>query len=60
MEDLEKLQGISKAQIAKLHKAGIRGLGTLLVKGSTLEGRTELSKETRIASNRITGCIEPT
>jgi len=53
MEDLEKLQGISKAQIAKLHKAGIRGLGTLLVKGSTLEGRTELSKETRIASNRI-------
>jgi predicted flap endonuclease-1-like 5' DNA nuclease len=53
MEDLEKLQGISKAQIAKLHNAGIRGLGTLLVKGSTLEGRTELSKETRIASNRI-------
>jgi len=53
MEDLKKLQGISKAQIAKLHKAGIRGLGTLLVKGSTLEGRTELSKETRIASNRI-------
>lgn len=53
MEDLKKLQGISKAQIAKLHKAGIRGLGTLLVKGSTLEGRTELSQQTRIASNRI-------
>ena len=53
MEDLEKLQGISKAQIAKLHKAGIRGLGTLLVKGSTLEGRIELSQQTRIASNRI-------
>ncbi len=53
MEDLEKLQGISKARIAKLHKAGIRGLGTLLVKGSTLEGRTELSQQTRIASNRI-------
>jgi len=53
MEDLKKLQGISKAQIAKLHKAGVRGLGTLLVKGSTLEGRTELSQQTRIASNRI-------
>ncbi len=53
MEDLKKLQGISKAQIVKLHKAGIRGLGTLLVKGSTLEGRTELSQQTRIASNRI-------
>jgi predicted flap endonuclease-1-like 5' DNA nuclease len=53
MEDLKKLQGISKAQIAKLHKAGVRGLGTLLVKGSTLEGRTELSQQTRIAANRI-------
>ncbi|MCH7586228.1 MAG: DUF4332 domain-containing protein [Acidobacteria bacterium] len=53
MEDLEKLQGISKAQIAKLHKAGISVLDSLLVKGSTLEGRAELSLQTRIASNRI-------
>ena len=53
MEDLEKLQGISKTQIGKLHKAGIRGLGTLLVKGSTVQGRSELAKETRISVNRI-------
>lgn len=53
MEDLKKLQGISKAQIAKLRKAGVRGMETLLVKGSTVEGRTELAKATRISVNRI-------
>ncbi len=53
MEDLKKLQGISKAQIVRLRKAGIRGLGTLLVKGSTVDGRVELAQQTRISSNRI-------
>ena len=53
MDDLEKLQGISTAQIDKLHKAGIRGLETLLVKGSTVQGRSELAGKTRISVNRI-------
>lgn len=53
MEDLEKLQGITKAQIKKLNKAGVHGLGTLLVRASTREGRTELAKQTRIASSRL-------
>lgn len=53
MDDLEKLQGISQAQITKLNKAGVRGLGTLLVRASTREGRVALAKETRIASSRL-------
>ncbi|MEE9298806.1 MAG: DUF4332 domain-containing protein [Acidimicrobiia bacterium] len=53
MEDLERLQGISKIQMEKLHKAGIRGLEALRKKGSTLEGRTELAQKTRIAPNRL-------
>ena len=53
MEDLEKLQGISKIQIQKLHKEGIRSLNVLLVRGSTVEGRAELAKKTRISSNRL-------
>jgi len=57
MEDLEKLQGITKAQIAKLHKAGVRGLGTLLVKASTREGRKELAAETRIANSRLVNWV---
>lgn len=57
MEDLAKLQGISRAQIAKLKKAGIRGLETLLVTGSTLQGRTELAGNTRIALNRVTNWV---
>lgn len=57
MEDLDKLQGISKAQKAKLHKAGIRGMGTLLVKGSTREGRVDLAGRTRISVNRLTNWV---
>ena len=57
MEDLEKLQGISKAQIAKLRKADIGVLDDLLVTGSTLQGRTELAQQTRIALNRITNWV---
>lgn len=53
MEDLAKLQGISKNQITKLHRAGVRGLGTLLVKGSTVEGREALAKKTKISVTRI-------
>lgn len=57
MEDLEKLQGISKAQIAKLRKADIGVLDDLLVTGSTIQGRTELAQQTRIALNRITNWV---
>lgn len=53
MSDLEKLHGISKAQITKLQKAGVEGLGDLLIRGSTSEGRTALSKSTRISSQRL-------
>jgi len=57
MEDLEKLQGISKAQIKKLRKADIGVLDDLLVTGSTIQGRTELAQQTRIALNRITNWV---
>ena len=57
MEDLEKLQGISKAQINKLRKADIGVLDDLLVTGSTIQGRTELAQQTRIALNRITNWV---
>ena len=53
MEDLEKLHGISKPQIDKLRKAGVEKLDILLVKGSTVEGRTALAKATRISANRL-------
>lgn len=53
MSELEKLHGISKAQIAKLKKAGIDGLEDLLVRGSTIEGRAALSKATRISTQRL-------
>jgi predicted flap endonuclease-1-like 5' DNA nuclease len=57
MEDLEKLQGISKAQMAKLRKADIGVLDDLLVVGSTIQGRTELAQQTRIALNRVTNWV---
>ena len=53
MDDLEKLQGISKAQIAKLKKAGVDSLDDLLVRASTREGRLELAGKTRISGNRL-------
>ncbi len=53
MEDLRKLQGISKIQTQKLSKEGIESLESLLKKGSTPEGRAELAKQTRIAPNRL-------
>lgn len=53
MDDLEKLQGISNAQIAKLRKAGVASLDDLLVRASTREGRADLAGETRIANNRL-------
>jgi predicted RecB family nuclease len=57
MEDLEKLQGISKAQIGKLRKADVRVLDDLLVIGSTIQGRTELAQQTRISLNRVTNWV---
>jgi predicted flap endonuclease-1-like 5' DNA nuclease len=53
MSELEKLHGISPAQITKLRKAGVDGLDDLLVRGSTSEGRAELAKKTRISSQRL-------
>ena len=53
MRELEKLGGITKAQIAKLNKAGIDSLDDLLVKGSTPEGRRDLAAATRISSQRL-------
>ena len=53
MSELEKLHGISAAQITKLKKAGIDGLGDLLVRGSTTEGRADLARSTRISSQRL-------
>lgn len=53
MSELEKLHGISKAQITKLEKAGVNGLADLLVQGSTIEGRAELARKTRISSQRL-------
>ncbi len=57
MEDLAKLQGISKAQIGKLRKADIRVLDDLLVTGSTIQGRTELAQQTRISLSRVTNWV---
>jgi predicted flap endonuclease-1-like 5' DNA nuclease len=53
MEDLEKLQGISKAQMVKLKKAGVSDLDELLVRASTREGRLELASKSRISNNRL-------
>lgn len=53
MSELEKLHGISKAQIAKLKKVGVDSLADLLVRGSTIDGRAELAKKTRISSQRL-------
>jgi predicted flap endonuclease-1-like 5' DNA nuclease len=53
MDDLEKLQGISKTQITKLNKAGIDGLAELLVQASTREGRMALAQKSKISSARL-------
>lgn len=53
MRELEKLHGISAAQITKLKKAGIDSLDDLLIKGSTAEGRRDLAQRTRISSQRL-------
>lgn len=53
MSELEKLHGISKAQITKLQKAGVDSLDDLLVRGSTSQGRAELATTTRISSQRL-------
>jgi len=53
MSELEKLHGISVAQIKKLQKAGVDSLADLLVRGSTIEGRTELARTTRISGARL-------
>jgi predicted flap endonuclease-1-like 5' DNA nuclease len=57
MQDLEKLQGISPAQMKKLNKAGIDGLVPLLKRGSTPQGRVELAQKTRISLGRITNWV---
>jgi len=60
MASLEKLKGITEAQVERLHAAGVRGTDTLLRWGSTPDGRKEIAKETRIGLNRITDWVHRT
>jgi len=57
MASLEKLKGISEAQIARLQKAGIGGTEILLKRGSTPDGRKEIARVTRISLNRVTDWV---
>ena len=57
MQDLKTLQGISKAQIDKLRKAGIKDLESLLKTGSTIQGRAEIVRTSKIALNRVTNWV---
>lgn len=57
MASLEKLKGISDAQIERLRAAGVRGTDTLLTRGSTPDGRKEIAKQTRISLNRVTDWV---
>jgi len=57
MASLEKLKGISEAQIERLQQAGVRGTDTLLKRGSTPDGRKEIAKATRISLSRVTDWV---
>lgn len=53
MASLEKLKGITEAQIGRLRAAGVRGTDTLLKWGSTPDGRKEIAHLTRISLSRV-------
>lgn len=53
MARLEKIEGIGPSFAAKLRKAGIRGTGDLLKKGSTPAGRKLISAKSGVAPKLI-------
>ncbi len=57
MASLEKLKGITAAQIERLQKAGVGGTEILLTRGSTPDGRKQIAKSTRISLNRVTDWV---
>jgi predicted flap endonuclease-1-like 5' DNA nuclease len=57
MANLDKLTGITAAQIERLEKAGVRGTTDLLTWGSTPDGRKEIAHRTKIAINRVTDWV---
>jgi predicted flap endonuclease-1-like 5' DNA nuclease len=50
---IEKIEGIGPANAAKLAKAGIRGVATLLKKGATPKGREEIAAASGVAKEVI-------